>query len=173
MEGFRVTKYIPVDSVNALCATYSLEFFNSVFAYSFDYDSSYGGLSKFKRSGNILTIFQDGRVIQTLRKVVQTSLKCVVPDESVKDIILKDEGLNLFYLYDPSLVIVNNMFVTGIKREGDDLIQHKFSMETGEDLGALKIKNNYRDQYYGGSFTAVQGIYHLLSSVTIKLFNSY
>ena len=101
----------------------------------------------------------DGTIALTTIKI--NPLRCgTIIKPAAKLRLLKGSDYDLSY-YDYSLIVYNNMFVTGNIRDnvnGNYFYKSaKFSMTTGEDLGFLKITNKViPNTYYGGSFTAIQ-----------------
>jgi len=157
-EIFKITKYSAVTDTFALCSIESATFVTKIAAFI----SGYGFFNIKKTStGVILYARDEPDSAITLTAIKTNPLRCGTVNKPLNKLqLLKSNDYSLNY-YDYSLVVYNNMFVTGNIRDNANgnyfYKSAKFSMTTGEDLGFLTISNKViPNTYYGGSFTAIQ-----------------
>jgi len=157
-EIFKITKYSAITDTFALCSIESATFVTNVAAHI----SAYGFVNIKKTSTGVILYERDTPDSAiTLTAITTNPLQCGTLSKPVNKLkLLKSNDYSLRY-YDYSLVVYDNMFVTGNIRDnvnGNNVYKSaKFSMTTGEDLGFLTISNEViPNTYYGGSFTAIQ-----------------
>jgi len=140
-----------------LCSIESATFVTKVAAFI----SGYGFFNIKKTSTGVILYQRDSPDSGiTLTAITTNPLRCGTVSKPVNKLkLLKSNDYSLRY-YDYSLVVYNNMFVTGNIRDnanGEYFYKSaKFSMTTGEDLGFLTISNKVTDPPLDPRFTAIQ-----------------